>query len=76
MEKIYEEIVKNLKNIYQLKIKDNRDIKRFNKEYTNMFAFEDVLYKYLNSFAGNTSTYYNSNYDKTLKKYMKIIEKA
>jgi hypothetical protein len=76
LEKIYEEIVKNLKNIYQLKIKDNRDIKRFNKEYANMFAYEDALYKYLNSFAGNTSTYYNSNYDKTLKKYMKIYRKS
>jgi hypothetical protein len=76
LEKIYEEIVKNLKMIYQLKIKDNRDIKRFNKEYANMFVYEDTLYKYLNSFAGNISAYYNSNYNKTLKKYMKIYRKS
>jgi len=76
IEEIYEEIVKNLKKIYQLKINDNEDKEKLNKEYTNMLKYEDALYKYLNSFAGNISIYYDSNYDKTLKKYMKTYRKS
>jgi len=74
-EEIYKEIIKNLNKIYQLKRKDNRDIKKFDTKYANMFQYEDNLYGYLDEFAGNIDRY-GDNYYKELNKYIKAYEKS
>jgi len=78
-EKIYNEIVENLKKIYQLKRDDNRYIKRFDREYANMFEYENNLYSYLDELAGSIDNY-DYRYYKRLKKYldrdMKVYKKS
>jgi len=78
-ERIYKEIIENLKNIYQLKRDDNKYIKRFDREYANMFEYENNLYDYLDEFAGNIDNYDYSYYkrlNKDLDRYMKVYEKS
>jgi len=78
-EKIYKEIVKNLKKIYRLKKKDREDGKNFNKEYENMFTYENELYNDLNNFAENIAKYgndYYKNLDKKLNNYEKSFTGA
>ena len=74
-EKIYKEIAKNLKKIYRLKKKDREDEKNFNKEYGNMFTYEDELYNDLNNFAENIAKY-GDNYYKELDKKLNNYEKS
>jgi len=78
-EKIYKEIAKNLKKIYRLKKKDREDGKNFNKEYENMFTYENELYNDLNNFAENIAKYgddYYKKLDKKLNDYEKSFKGA
>ena len=78
-EKIYKEIVKNLKKIYRLKKKDREDGENFNKEYENMFTYENELYNDLNNFAENIAKYgddYYKKLDKKLNNYEKSFKRA
>ena len=78
-ERIYKEIAENLKKIYQLERDDNKYIKRFDREYANMFEYESKLYGYLDELAGNIENYDYSYYKrlkKYLDRYMKVYEKS
>jgi len=78
-EEIYEKIVENLKETYQLKENDNKDIENFNKEYASMFEYENKLYNYLDQLAGNIGKYnkkYYKKLNKELDKYKKAYEKS
>jgi Rad3-related DNA helicase len=76
---IYEKIHENLKETYQLKENDNKDIDKFNKEYASMFEYENNLYNYLDQLAGNIGKYnkkYYKKLNKELNKYKKAYEKS
>ena len=78
-EEIYKKIDENLKETYQLKENDNKDIENFNKEYASMFEYENNLYKYLDQLAGTIDKYnkkYYKKINKELNKYKKEYEKS